>query len=82
MNRFTHDQHGQLATYLSTPKNFPWIMSYDNVEAIRNFYAQFPMFCFALQYSANKHQKGQEILIHPDLVRIPKEAKQALPAVA
>ena len=82
MNRFTDDQHGKLATYLKTQKNFQWIMTYDDVEAIRDLYEGFPQFSFNLQYSACDHRKGQELLIHPESVRIPDEAINVLPYVA
>lgn len=82
MNRFTGYQHSQLATYLQTPKNFLWVMTYDDVEAIRNLYTGLPQFSFNLQYSANGHRKGQELLIHPESVLIPCEAKKELPYVA
>lgn len=82
LNRFTHDQHRILAQYLSTPKAFPWIMTYDNVSPIRELYSKFPRFSFNLSYSAYERRAGEELLIHPPSVRVTQEAKQALPAVA
>lgn len=82
MNRFTKNQHWELAMYLSKKMNFPWIMTYDDVEAVRTLYEGFSRFCFNLQYSANGCKKGQELLIHPDSVEIPDVAKKELPVVA
>jgi DNA adenine methylase len=82
LNRFTHIQHRQLAEYLSTPKAFPWVMTYDNVPQIRELYAAFPQLCFNLSYSAYERRAGKELLVHPVSVRITTEARQALPLAA
>lgn len=82
LNKFTHDQHKELAAYLGSAKNFPWIMTYDNVEAIRGLYLNFPQAWFNLSYSAYERRKGQELLIYPESVVVPPEAICALPAVA
>lgn len=81
LNRFSHDQHAQLAAYLNTAKNFPWILTYDNVSPIRDLYLRFSQVCFSLSYSAHTRRKGHELLIHPDSVVIPTEARRAFPAV-
>lgn len=82
LNNFTHEQHKKLAAYLGNAKNFPWIMTYDNVDAIRNLYSNFPQVCFNLSYSAYERRKGQELLIYPESFTIPAEAMYSLPAVA
>ncbi len=82
LNRFNHEQHASLAAYLRTHKNFPWVMTYDNVEEIRKLYSGFPQLCFNLSYSAYERRRGQELLIHPRSLRISQSAVQALPAVA
>lgn len=82
LNRFNHRQHQLLASYLSSPKNFPWIMTYDDVDAIRKLYTLFPQFNFNLQYSVTTARKGTELLIHPSSVLIPEESKNWLPAIA
>lgn len=82
LNRFTHEQHAELAAYLGSPKNFPWIMTYDNTAAIRTLYRGFPQLCFSLAYSAYERREGEELLIHPASVVVSPTAKAALPAVA
>lgn len=81
LNRLTHAQHAQLAAYLNTPKNFPWILTYDDVPDIRDLYLRFAQMRFTLGYSAHTRRKGRELLIHPESVVIPTEAKRVLPAV-
>lgn len=82
LNKFTHEQHRELAEYLSTPKRFPWIMTYDNVPAIRELYAAFPQIRFHLSYSAYERRAGEELLIYPASLVITTEATKSLPAVA
>lgn len=82
LNRLTHEQHRILAEYLSTPKAFPWIMTYDNVSEIRDLYATFPRFSFSLSYSAYERRAGEELLIHPPAVQITERAKESLPIAA
>lgn len=82
LNRFTHPQHRTLARYLKSGKNFPWIMTYDNVEPIRALYSGFIQHSFDLSYSAYERRKGKELLIHPNNVRVPDSAYLALPMVA
>lgn len=82
LNRFSHDQHRRLADYLSRRKNFPWIMTYDNVPAVRELYMDFSRVHFSLNYSAYECRQGEELLISPDSIEVPSKAKQALPCVA
>ncbi|MAZ71227.1 DNA adenine methylase [Porticoccus sp.] len=82
LNTFTHTQHKRLAEYLRNSKRFPWIMTYDNVEAIRSLYREFNQTPFDLSYSAYESRKGQEILIHPDCISVPQSALNLLPKVA
>ena len=82
MDRFTTKQHEQLAKYLSLPKAFNWIMTYDDVDAIRQLYKTFPKFRFSLEYSVSGRRKGHELLIHTKSVTVPPKVKTALPYVA
>jgi len=82
LNKFTHDQHSQLATFLSTKRHFPWVMTYDNVEAIQRLYMDFKQVPFNLSYSAYERRQGQELLIYPTSVFLPPAAISALPSLA
>ncbi len=82
LNRFTHQQHAELANYLSSPRVFPWVMTYDNVPAIEKLYDGFHRVPFDLSYSAFERRTGQELLIRPPSLALPAEALLALPAVA
>lgn len=64
MNYYTSDSHKELATFLIQNKQLNWIMSYDDVEAIRNIYQDFEQYHFTLNYSARESRVGKEILLH------------------
>lgn len=82
MNKFNHAQHRILAKYLSKPRNFPWIMTYDNAPEIRHLYRNFSQSNFDLSYSAYERRVGKELLIHPNSISIPDSAKESLPYAA
>lgn len=81
-NRFTHEQHGQLAAFLGSAPRFRWVMTYDNVNEVRDLYQYFPKIAFSLSYSAFERRDGEELLIHPPSVALPPNAKRLLRAVA
>lgn len=82
LNRFTNEQHTNLATYFRSRKNFPWVMTYDNVSEIRDLYSEFLQVCFNLSYSVYKRRQGQELLIYPRSLHVPQCAERTLPSVA
>ena len=41
-----------------------WILSYDNVQAIRDLYQDFSLYSFELPYSAQDRKKGSELILH------------------
>ncbi|ADE14163.1 D12 class N6 adenine-specific DNA methyltransferase [Nitrosococcus halophilus Nc 4] len=79
MNRFSHEDHRLLAQYLELQAQFPWIMTYDDVESIRHLYSSMRQKEFYLSYSAYKRRRGKEILIYPDTLEISDKATSALP---
>lgn len=82
MNRFSEHEHRQLSAVLTAGVEFPWIMTYDDVQPIRDLYAGLPQTEFYLSYSAYKRRRGKEVLIWPPGVDVPLEVQAALPAVA
>lgn len=82
LNNFSHAQHKQLSDYLKRDKRFPWIMTYDNAEAIQRLYQGLNQTPFDLSYSAYERRKGQEVLIHPSSTIVPESALNLLPRVA
>lgn len=81
-NRLTHSGHARLAKYLRSERRFTWLMTYDDIEEIRQLYAGCPQIPFSLAYSACKRRTGRELLIHPPNLAIPRRARASLPVVA
>lgn len=82
LNRLTHAEHARLANYLRSEKRFSWVMTYDDVEDIRQLYAGYHQIPFSLAYSAYSRRTGSELLIHPSGISVPEGVKASLPAAA
>lgn len=61
-NHYTHGDHELIAKSVETVAQ-PWLVSYDNVEAIRRIYRRHRQYFFGLRYSAQDRYEGSEILI-------------------
>ncbi|MBL4561542.1 MAG: DNA adenine methylase [Labilibaculum sp.] len=64
MNYYKEEDHQKLAKYLKRSSFFKWVLSYDDVEEIRNMYYGFNQYTFKLSYSVESKRKGSELLIH------------------
>ena len=73
LNYYGIQDHKILAEYLSNARNFEWILSYDNVEAIRNIYDNFELYEFTISYTAQRAKKGSELLTHSANLIIPED---------
>jgi DNA adenine methylase len=78
LNAFDHPKHQALAAFLQVRRRFCWVMTYDNVKQIRELYASCEQVPFDLSYSAFERRSGQELLIHPLQVIVPRAARRAL----
>ena len=72
MNYYKHADHAKLAEFLKKSDKFKWILSYDNVEQIRDLYSDCNLYKFNLKYSAQKTKKGVELLTHSKNLILPK----------
>lgn len=52
--------------------HFHWIVSYDNVNEIREIYRGLNMADYSLSYTAQDKKKGLEVIIYNDGVNIPE----------
>jgi len=65
LNYYQKSDHEQLRNYLISDKiNFKWLLSYDNVKAIRELYKDFEMYTFYINYTAQQSKLGSELLIN------------------
>lgn len=73
LNYYSADDHRVLSDYLYNTVNFRWILSYDNVYEIREFYKHFDLYEFQLNYTAQSVKKGSELLTHSKNLIMPEE---------
>jgi len=68
-NHYLVEDHIKLAKFLNKNKKINWILTYDNVEQIRNLYPKRKQKEFDLNYHATTPRVGKEIMIFSDTVR-------------
>lgn len=74
LNPFDDAGHVNLARLMLAQKQFAWVMTYDDVQRIREIYQGAKMTPFKLRYSAHKASlEGGEILIAPNHITIPSQ---------
>lgn len=71
-NSYEHEDHKKISDIILNLKPY-WIMTYDNVDPIKELYSQFPIIEFSLSYSAQNKYKGKEILIADPRLQLPEE---------
>lgn len=73
LNYYKHKDHVELSSYLKETNNFKWLLSYDNVDEIRQLYSAFNLYKFNLYYTAHDVKKGCELLTHSKDLFLPKQ---------
>lgn len=64
LNYYKNDDHVSLRDFLIKEDYFfKWILSYDNVQTIKDIYKGFMIHSFYINYSAQQNKLGSEILI-------------------
>lgn len=72
-NFFSLDDHKQIAEYIRQNINCPWIITYDDVQEIKEIYSDYEQRTFQLNYSAANKGNGTEIMIFKSRNLIPDE---------
>lgn len=86
MNSYIHDDHQILADQLRATTVLKWILSYDNVDQIRDLYQDFSLYTFDLKYTVQTAKTGKELLAHspnsilPERREIPR-ATRSIPLI-
>lgn len=70
-NYYDHKDHLDIKNILDTITTIPWIVSYDNAEAISSMYSGYRTQVFDLQYSAQIKRMASEVMIFSDSITIP-----------
>lgn len=70
-NFYNHQDHVEIMRALKSSSIKNWIVSYDNVDAIREIYKDFRVLEYSLQYTAQQKKIGEEVMIFSNDVLIP-----------
>lgn len=73
-NFYEHDDHVRIAELLQSA-NFkaPWVVSYDNVEQIREMYRMSQALAYGLNYTAQVRYVGSEVMFFPPDLAVPED---------
>jgi len=75
LNYYQHNDHLQIASEISKIRSQKWIVTYDNVEPIRQLYVNYRQIKYSLSYSAAQPSKGLEVMIFSNNTYIPTHEK-------
>jgi len=71
MNSYSDSDHKDIARQITSMNDCNWIVTYDNVDFIKNLYNSYRQKEFELTYTAGKKGKGSEVMIFSDNIKIP-----------
>lgn len=72
MNHYHCAEHKELSDLLYNAQ-FPWLLSYDDVNEIRSMYRMLELYNFQLPYTVNRVKKGMELMTHSRDIKLPRE---------
>jgi DNA adenine methylase len=68
-NFYNHEDHVRIAKRLDNVK-LPWMVSYDDVQPIKNIYSKYRQDEYILSYTAQDKRKGSEVMIYgPSIIQ-------------
>jgi len=70
-NFYSHDDHLAVAAMMAQLQDAHWVVSYDDVPAIREMYSAFRSLRYRLSYSAQTRERGGEIIFFSNNLSIP-----------
>lgn len=70
-NFYNHSDHVEIAEVLRNSRKTNWLVSYDDVEPIREIYHDFAPISYSLPYSAGRKTVGREVIYLSDTLEIP-----------
>jgi len=69
---YSHEDHEQVAKLVTKRiRRQKWMVSYDNVRAIRRMYNGYRNIDYGVYYSARESKEGREVMFFDQVVRIP-----------
>jgi DNA adenine methylase len=70
LNSYKHEDHQKLADVLNERQDLSWLLTYDNVQPIRDMYSERRMRDFSLNYSARNYELGSEVMVFSDALNL------------
>ena len=81
-NFYSHGDHVNLArTILKKLKNRKWIVTYDNINAIKNMYSKVDSIEFELKYSLQSKRSGSEVMFFSKQIHRPQQEQQYITTI-
>jgi DNA adenine methylase len=78
LNALNDDYHAALASRLKSVQDAAWVLTYDDCPEIRGLYQGWTNTRpFGLRYAASERRRGNELLITPKWMRLPKHQTSA-----
>ena len=71
-NHYKHENHVDLAKLVSRIDQHKWIVSYDNVDEIKQMYRGFDQEQFNIDYTARSYSRGAEVMVFSPELRRPR----------
>lgn len=66
LNSYNEKDHKKLANFLNNNSSVNWLLTYDNVDYIKNLYPDRKIQDFSINYSVNIKRKDSELMIFSD----------------
>ena len=80
-NYYKHDDHVRIAKLLGSDRfRRPWIVSYDNVEEIKEMYAYAEPYAYGLNYTAQLRYTGSEVMFFSKRIQAPLQEIERIAA--
>lgn len=70
-NHYKHEDHALIADLVRNKIQQPWIVSYDNVQPIRDLYEGLRQTTFGIWYTAGTTHSGKEVMVFRDGLKTP-----------
>lgn len=72
MNNYNKNEHKIISKKIQSIKNIKWIVSYDNVNEIKDLYRKYSSKEFSFKHTAYEIREGKEILFFSNDIKQPK----------
>lgn len=81
-NFYKHDDHVRIAKLLYDGDHFnrPWVVSYDNVDEIKEMYAYTKPYAYGLSYTAQRRYTGSEVMFFSKHIQAPSQRMEQIAA--